>query len=120
MPNRLMRSTKNSVWALRGGVISALTFAALVGLFVTPESSHGAPGRRYLSVQGVQSCGRRCGVERWQIKTLSDPEADGVDLSPVPTTVEALGALPRPARTPQSSRVSPVEFTTYQIYAYLG
>lgn len=38
----------------------------------------------------------------------------------MPTTVDALGALSRPARTPQLSRVSPVEFTTYQIDAYLG
>lgn len=83
-------------------------------------SSHGTPGREYLSVQSVRSCGRRCGVERWEIKTLSDPEANRVDRTPVTTTVEAMGALPRPARTPQLSRVSPVEFTTYQIDAYLG
>ena len=115
-----MRSDEISAWALRGGVISAFAFAVLVGLFVTPVSSHGAPGRRYPSVQGVSACGRRCGVERWQIKTLSDPEADRVDRTPAPTTVEALGVLPRPARTPQLSRVSPVEFTTYQIDAFLG
>ena len=101
-------------------MISAFTFAALVGLSVTPASSHGTPGRRYTSVQGVQFCGRRCGVERWEIKTLSDPEADRVRRTPVLSTVEALGALPRPARTPQLSRISPVEYTTYQIDAYLG
>jgi hypothetical protein len=120
MPNRLVRLAETSVWALRGGVISGFTFAVLVGSPVTPVSSHGTPGPGYPSVQSVRSCGRRCGVERWQIKTLSDLEADRVDFTPVPTTVEALGALPRPARTPQLSRISPVEFTTYQIDAYLG
>jgi hypothetical protein len=115
-----MGSAETSLRALRGGVISAFAFAVLLGLSATPVSSHGTSGRRYPYFQGVQSCGRRCGVERWEIKTLSDPEADQVDRTPVPTTVEALGALPRPARTPQSSRVSPVEFTTYQIDAYLG
>src|SRR5712672_1476828 len=108
MPNTLMLFTETSGRALRGGVISGLTCAALVGLSVTPVSSHGTSASRYPSAQDVRSCGRRCGVERWQIKTLSDPEADRVDRTPVPTTVEALGALPRPARTPQLSRVSPV------------
>jgi len=106
------------VW--RSGMLSAVAFAVLVGPSITRAATHGIPGRRYLSAQGVQSCGRRCGVERWEIKTLSDPDADRVDFTPVPTTVEALGALSRPARTPQLSRVSPVEFTTYQIDAYLG
>src|SRR5207247_1740786 len=53
------------------------------------------------------TCGRRCGVERWQIKTLSDAERDHVDRTPVETTVEELDALPRPRRTPQDSRVAP-------------
>src|SRR5438128_2714986 len=66
------------------------------------------------------SCGRHCGVERWQIKTLSDAERDRVDRTPVATTVEALVALPRPRHTPQYSRIAPTEFTTYEIDAYLG
>src|SRR5205809_8013525 len=55
------------------------------------------------------TCGRRCGVERWQIKTLSDAERDRVDRTPVETTVEELVGLPRPRRTPQYSRVAPTE-----------
>jgi len=104
----------------QSGTLSAFAFAILVGLHAVPVPSHGLPRREYLSAQGMQSCGRRCGVERWEIKTLSDPDAERVNLAPVSTTVEALGALPRPSRTPQWSRVSPVEFTTYQIDAYLG
>ena len=66
------------------------------------------------------TCGRRCGVERWQIKTLSDAERDRVDRTPVETTVEELDALPRPRRTPQYSRVAPTELTTFRVDAYLG
>ena len=66
------------------------------------------------------TCGRRCGVERWQIKTLSDAERDRVDRTPVETTVEELDALPRPRRTPQYSRIAPTELTTFRVDAYLG
>ena len=59
-----------------------------------------------------QSCGRRCGVERWEIKTLSDPERDRVDFTPVRTTIEDLVSLQRPAHTPSYSRIWPTEFTT--------
>ena len=72
-----------------------------------------------VSAQGG-TCGRRCGVERWQIKTLSDAERDRVDRTPVETTVEELVVLPRPRRTPQYSRVAPTELTTFRVDAYLG
>ena len=70
--------------------------------------------------QVASSCGRRCGVERWQIKTLSDPESDRVNRAPITTTIEELVELPRPRRTPQNSRIAPTELTTYQVDAYLG
>jgi hypothetical protein len=104
----------------RSGAISAVAFAVLVGPNATPVAPHGVPWQKHLSAQGMQSCGRRCGVERWEIKTLSDRDAQEVNVTPVTTTVEALGVLPRPRHTPRWSRVSPVEFTTYQIDAYLG
>lgn len=40
------------------------------------------------------ACGSRCGIERWMIKTLSDPTRDQVDLRPISTTVESLVTLP--------------------------
>jgi hypothetical protein len=59
-----------------------------------------------------------CGVERWAVKTGSDPGASKVDLSPVPMTVAKLIALP-PPRNPVA-RVAPVEDTTYQVSATLS
>jgi len=80
----------------------------------------GADVRRQHYHAQIASCGRRCGVERWEIKTLSDAERDRVDRTPHETTVEELAALPRPQRTPQYSRVAPTELTTFRVDAYLG
>ena len=38
----------------------------------------------------------QCGVERWAVKTLTDPAASQVNLTPKPATVEGLAALPVP------------------------
>src|SRR5436853_4552041 len=36
------------------------------------------------------TCGAHCGVERWAVKTLSDPDRERVQLRPVDATIEAL------------------------------
>src|SRR5881296_2731734 len=41
----------------------------------------------------VAVCGGACGVERWAVKTLSDPNRTRVQPEPVNTTIEALVAL---------------------------
>lgn len=60
-----------------------------------------------------------CGVERWAVKTLTDPAASQVDLAPTPVTVEQLAALPVPdgfgANAP---RLGP-EFRAYTVRATL-
>ena len=63
-------------------------------------------------------CSGSCGVERWMVKTLSDPDARTVRLSDtVNTTIEALVAIPRPAVLPSRSRANPVEQTLYRVEA---
>jgi hypothetical protein len=56
-----------------------------------------------------------CGVERWPVKVLIDDDTARVDLTPRPTTLSALAALPapRPAR-PQRRRL-PHELRTFRI-----
>ena len=78
------------------------------------------PTGRYLPPAPTVTCGARCGVERWQIKTLSDDGRSAVDFTPVPTTLEYLAQLPRPVGASGYARSAPVEQTTYQIDAYLG
>ncbi|PZR60454.1 MAG: hypothetical protein DLM53_12415 [Candidatus Eremiobacter antarcticus] len=56
---------------------------------------------------------------RWAIKTLADVAAPQVNLQPVTTTIAALRAVPPPTPFPLPSeyptRISPFEFTTYQL-----
>jgi hypothetical protein len=53
------------------------------------------------------------------VKTLSDQDRSRVNLTAVPSTVAALGALPRPALVPDNRRAAPVELTTYVVRAVL-
>jgi hypothetical protein len=57
-----------------------------------------------------------CGVERWAVKTLTDPEARLINFHPRATTVSALRRL---APTGLSSRGPGVERRTYRIRARL-
>jgi hypothetical protein len=59
-----------------------------------------------------------CGVERWDVKTLTDSAARGLDLRPRPTTVWALTHL-RTRPMLFGPRHPPVETTTYRITARL-
>lgn len=52
-----------------------------------------------------------CGVERWSVKTLSDPGARQVSFTPVPTTISYLRQLPAPKTLPVTRLTA--ERTTY-------
>lgn len=58
-----------------------------------------------------------CGTERWAVKTLSDPEANRVNLTPKATTIAHMRALAAPS-TMDASRL-PQEFQAYRIAARL-
>jgi hypothetical protein len=64
-------------------------------------------------------CGLHCGTERWQVKTLSDPDTRRVRLIPVATTVESLAALPRPRYLPSYGRSGPTETTIFCVEGWL-
>src|SRR5260221_4603349 len=59
----------------------------------------GAVLLRYLRRPGPPeiTCGVHCGTERWQIKTVSDPDAALINWTPEHTSVAALVAQPAPA-----------------------
>jgi hypothetical protein len=48
------------------------------------------------SLSDLPAAQTRCGTERWDIKTLSDPATSQVVLTPTVTTVEQLQAIPIP------------------------
>jgi hypothetical protein len=61
----------------------------------------------------------QCGVERWDVKTLTDPVAERVNLTPSPATVEQLTALPIPAEFSRDAERLASEFQTYTLQATL-
>jgi hypothetical protein len=61
-----------------------------------------------------------CGEERWSVKTGTDPDAGSVNTSAVtPTSVAAMGSLPKPTSLPENARIRPTETTVYSITATL-
>jgi hypothetical protein len=54
-----------------------------------------------------------CGVERWAVKTLTDPGANQVNLEPQQTTITHMVSLAPPVSP--TDRVGPIETTTYRI-----
>src|SRR5262249_19361411 len=57
-----------------------------------------------------------CGVERWSVKTGTDPDAHLVNLNaPTPTTISNLRSLAAPNPIPSNNRVQPTETTLWVI-----
>ncbi|HMF90248.1 MAG TPA: hypothetical protein VKL40_06370 [Candidatus Angelobacter sp.] len=62
----------------------------------------------------------QCGVERWSVKTGTDPDAGLVNLNSFSnTTVASMRALTAPNPIPSNNRVSPTETTQWVINATL-
>jgi hypothetical protein len=51
--------------------------------------------------------------KNWPFKVGGDPQARGISLDPVPTTIDELRAIPHVDRPPDGTRIPPVELTTY-------
>src|SRR5690349_18268854 len=76
----------------------------------------GADDREVLVSQPASSTGT-CGVERWSVKTGTDPDAGLVDTSAATlTTIGYLDGLPVPY-TPSNGRAQPTETTMFQLSA---
>jgi len=62
----------------------------------------------------------QCGVERWSVKTGTDPDVGQVNMSSsTATTIAALRGLTAPSTLPANNRVAPTETTIYTISATL-
>jgi hypothetical protein len=60
-----------------------------------------------------------CGVERWAVKTLSDPRVGEVNFTPHDTSVGRLRNKPDPHTKSSTPRLDGVETTTYRVKARL-
>jgi hypothetical protein len=59
--------------------------------------------------------GLMCGEERWSVKTLSDPDAGRVNLTPIATTIGDLTSHPAHCDLAPDQRVYDEEFQTYEL-----
>jgi hypothetical protein len=74
-------------------------------------------GLRYLCHRAGGAQAPTCGTEAWAVKTLSDPAALEVDLTPRPTTVGTLAALRPPGNI--GTRMPGAEMRTWRIQVRL-
>src|SRR5438552_19038339 len=86
--------------ALGRALVVAVLIAAGISISaaVVPRQGHGAQlragaeaGEEHEATRTIR--GATCGVERWPVKTLSDPGARQVDFAVRPATVRYLGTL---------------------------
>jgi hypothetical protein len=75
---------------------------------------HDAVGRAQLKL-AITSCG----TERWSVKTAADDDRNQVHSKPQDVSIRYLRARHTPSYRPQTSRVAPVELTTYRVHARL-
>ena len=62
----------------------------------------------------------QCGVERWTVKTGTDPDAALINLnSPTSTTIADMRSIPAPGTLPDNNRVQPTETTLWTLNATL-
>jgi len=103
----------------RHAIIASAAAFALLGptLAATPAAATPHIGRL---ATAPPSRVTGCGVERWSVKTGTDPDARLVDQARVtPTNIGTLRALPAPVQPPLNSRVKPVETTAWSLDAIL-
>ena len=75
---------------------------------------HDAVGRAQLSLALSP-----CGTERWSVKTAADDDRHHIDTTARDTSIRYLRVRRTPSYRPQTSRVAPVELTTYKVRARL-
>lgn len=69
-------------------------------------------GAGWMAPSGLQA--QSCGVERWSVKTGTDPDAGLVNLSSTsPNSVVTMRGWPAPSPIPADNRVSPYETTVW-------
>ena len=72
-----------------------------------------------LAAANAEPRATRCGIERWAVKTLTDPAAGSIDFRARQTTVAALRALRVPHVSGSTPRIRGIETHTYRVSARL-
>lgn len=101
---------------------NVFSFQANIGAFIATGAKNmvatitDAQGRTATAPITLTVQSPTCGVERWSVKTGTDPDAALVGLnSSMPAFIADLGAIPPPAVPPDNSRIVPTETTVYVV-----
>lgn len=108
-------------FALRGRsfVRAVLALIGLVSLGSCATSNPPKPPIETTSEPAVEKAGVPCGLYRWRIKTLADPEAKLIRWKPIDTTIRDLVSMTSPAWFDRRKRNSN-EFYVYRVRAILA
>ena len=112
--------TGSANWSSSNALVAQLSASGLLtavatGSFTARAAYQGQSASEGASVEPAVT-GQSCGIERWPVKTLSDPSATSVDLlSAVSTTIGALNQLTPHCSSIPSLRTYPEEFKTFDV-----
>lgn len=91
--------------------LTLILLGALLAAMVATTATRHSPAQEEIPVQ--------CGIERWAVKTLTDPAAPQVNLTPKQATVEELTSLPVPDGFGRDAERLEPEFQVYTVTAAL-
>ena len=91
-------------------LLALLIPAFALGVALLPRSAAQPPGAQVAA---------SCGVERWPVKTLSDPREKLVNYKPHDSSIGRLRKKPHPHVGPNTKRIEGVETTNYRVAARL-
>ena len=94
--------------------------AGAKSLSITISDAQSRSATTSIAVTVQSTAPGQCGVERWSVKTGTDPDAGQVALSLVtPTTIATMRGWPKPGTIPSNNRIAPYETTVWVITATL-
>jgi hypothetical protein len=119
LAHRRMRTDKGRNVIFRGHLAASTCLCAGLLVSLGGYAAHASAVGTVLSPKVRHTLAHAaCGVERWAVKTLADPDAGSVKLNPKEATVSALRLLTPPSPL-GASRITGVETTTYRVVAAL-
>jgi hypothetical protein len=96
---------------LRALKLALLALALLAVAYMVACSRESEPGEE--EDEDVTANG--CGVERWSVKTGTDPDVAKVSLNAIDTTIAALVGLAAPTTLPPKNRIAPTEDQAFRM-----
>lgn len=109
-----------SLKARWGALTTAFVLAVTAGCATKPAVIQEKAGQEPTTYSAHLAHLAHCGVERWSVKTGTDPDAPSVHIrGPAKETVEYLTSLPKQSYLPSDNRLGPTETTEYVVDATL-